>query len=267
MDKLSINNYGYLPWNIYFKDSIVSLSKMNTALKGDWKEVFENVIEHKNLLKIEKYLSHALLITEGKVKIYPYPELIYNAFYLTPLDDIKVVFLGQDPYHQNEIHNGKLIPQAMGLSFSVPVGMKIPSSLKNIYNNLLKFKHIDESPVHGNLSKWANRGCLMLNTSLTVQHGHAGSHCKFWRDITDQIISYISMKKENIVFILWGKPALNKLDLIDSTKHKAIISSHPSGLSFTHKLGKYPSFAENDHFGQINDFLEKKKIPKIDWKL
>ena len=206
-------------------------------------------------------------MTDGKIKIYPYPNLLFNAFILTPLSNVKVVILGQDPYHCNEIHHDKIIPQAMGLSFSVPKGMKIPSSLQNIYKNLLKYKHIEIKPNHGNLSFWAYQGCLMLNTSLTVQHSYPNSHSKYWLPFTDKIIKYISNKLNNIVFVLWGNPALNKLNLIDQNKHKIIISSHPSGLSYNKKLKNYDSFENTDHFGEINKYLKEKNKKQIIWQV
>lgn len=155
----------------------------------------------------------------------------------------------------------------MGLSFSVPVGIPIPSSLKNIYKNAMDFGQFYRYPEHGNLEFWAFQGCLMLNTALTVQKGHKNSHASIWNDFTDKIIKKLSDEKEGLVFVLWGAPALSKLSLIDTSKHNTVISSHPSGLSNNNKLGKYPSFSSIDQFGTINTFLKKSGKEEIIWQI
>ena len=220
--------------------------------------------EHtKNITELEKMLQKIMKV----VSIYPYPDLVFNAFSLAHFNNIKVVILGQDPYHGSECHDDKYIPQAMGLSFSVQDNISIPPSLVNIYKNLVKFKHIDTKPTHGNLTKWAQQGCLLLNTSLTVTAKEPNSHEKYWKDITDTIIKYISDNTENVVFFLWGNPSLKKLNLIDQHKHKVSISSHPSPLSFTKKLGTYDSFSDTDHFSIANEYLVQHNKEKIDWTL
>lgn len=265
---ISVNNYPYKQWNEMYPDYIVNLKKI--PINNSWKNIIEPEMNKSYFLRLEKYLSHALKSTDGKVNIYPYPELVFNAFNITDFNKIKVVILGQDPYFNSETINNILIPQAMGLSFSVPIGITIPSSLKNIYQNMIDYKHIKSKPNHGNLSSWAEQGCLLLNTSLTVQHGYPNSHAKFWNEFTDYIIKYIAENLKDVVFVLWGAPALQKLPLINNekvSKHTLIISSHPSGLSYTRQLRTYPSFKDNDHFGQINKALKKYKKKEIDWNI
>jgi uracil-DNA glycosylase len=155
----------------------------------------------------------------------------------------------------------------MGLSFSVDDGIKIPPSLINIYNNLLNFKHIDSIPKTGNLKKWAEQGCLLLNASLTVTDGKPNSHAKYWKKFTDDIIKYISDNCTGVVFFLWGGSSLEKISLIDQTKHKISISSHPSPLSIKTPLKSYESFYNTDHFGIANEYLKANNKNIIDWKL
>ena len=178
-----------------------------------------------------------------------------------------MVLIGQDPYISKEIHNNKIVSQAMGLSFSVPIGVKIPPSLVNIFNNLLKFKHILEYPKHGNLQAWAQQGCLLLNSSLTVKEGDSNSHANIWVEFTNKIINYISDNKENICFVLWGRNAADKSPLINGDKHNIIISSHPSPFSCGKTMGSYKAFNDVDHFGLINKYLEENKKDKIIWKI
>lgn len=277
MENLSVYDYKYKTWSEKYKGNVVSF----LSIKHDpsWKELFSKEKKESHWIKIETYLSKCLSMTDGKIRIYPYPDLVFNAFNCTSLKDIKVVILGQDPYHdiyECESENNSeeeddsvnhVVPQAMGLSFSVPIGVPIPSSLKNIFANLKKYKHIKEIPKNGNLMHWACQGCMMLNTSLTVQHGHANSHAKVWQPFTDNVIEYISNSCEHVVFVLWGSNALSKLDMIDTDKHHVIISSHPSGLSCNKKLKNYPAFVDVDHFGAINKYLTKHKKNKIDWTI
>ena len=155
----------------------------------------------------------------------------------------------------------------MGLSFSVPIGIPIPSSLKNIYKNAIEYGHFFRYPDHGNLEFWAFQGVLLLNTALTVQKGHKNSHSSIWSDFTNAIIEKISNKMNGIVFVLWGAPALTKLSLIDTKKHEILISSHPSGLSNNKQLGKYPAFSSIDQFGTINKLLKKCGKEEIVWQI
>lgn len=233
-------------WQDYYKN--------NEEITSDI-PIIKNLLQNKKMKVINDCLKNS---TEN---IYPLPKYLFYAFELTPFENIKVVILGQDPYF-NEI-NGTI--QAMGLSFSVPDNIPIPSSLKNIYLNMIKYGHKKEFPKSGNLEYLAQQGCLMINTSLTVYANRPNSHTKMWEWFTDEIIDYISENKDNVVFVLWGNPSLKKMPLIDDTKHKIIISSHPSGLSCNKALRCYPAFMDNDHFGQINEFLIKNGKSPIIW--
>jgi len=262
---LSTKKYPYESWGQKFKNNKVILS--NSYVHYSWRPFFDAAKNKDYFKKIEEFLSFCLEQTAGKIKIYPYPDLVFNAFNTTHFNNVKVCILGMDPYFNNEIHHDTLIPLAMGLSFSVPVGIKIPSSLNNIYKNLLKYKHISKIPNHGNLISWSYQGVLLLNVSLTVQQSYAGSHLSHWTPFTDELIKYISDTKNNIIFVLWGAPALAKSKLIDTNKHKIIISSHPSGLSCNNKLKQYSSFVDQDHFGLINTYLKHKNEKEIIWRL
>lgn len=244
---LSIGNYKYLSWDKKFPNGDVIL---DFDINSTWITLFSHLVMDPRFSIIINKLSE--LVKKG-IKIYPYPDLVFLAFKYTTVDNLKVVIVGQDPYFNIE----KNIPQAMGLSFSVPIGINIPSSLDNIYNNLLKFKHLTNRPIHGNLELWAYQGCLLLNTALTVTAGQKDSHSSIWKWFTDEIIKMISKEMDNIIFVLWGNPALEKLQLIDIDKHDVIISSHPSGLSYNRPLRQYPAFQDRDHFGEINQLLKK----------
>jgi uracil-DNA glycosylase len=137
-------------------------------------------------------------------EVFPFPDLIFNIFNYVEPDDIRVVILGQDPYFKCEIHKDKKIPQAMGFSFSVPIGMTIPSSLSNIFRNQDEFHIIQDAQPHGNLLYWIDQGCFLMNTALTVRENSAGSHCQYWKKITDKIIRHISTELNDITFVLWG---------------------------------------------------------------
>jgi len=262
---VSKTNYGFVSWGQYFADNVVSLKKLD--VDESWKEFFDEEMEKTHVNDLEEYLSHCLKVTGGKVRIFPYPELVFNAFNLTKLPDIKVVILGQDPYHGFEVFNDVEVPQAMGLSFSVPAGIIIPSSLVNIFNNQFNFGRIKNIPKNGNLTSWAQQGCLMLNSALTVQYRNPNSHADYWVQFTDNVIKYLSRVLDNIVFVLWGSPALKKLNLIDQNKHLVVISSHPSGLSYNKYLRSYLPFNMVDHFGLINAHLKKIGKTEIDWQL
>ncbi|WOK94817.1 uracil-DNA glycosylase, mitochondrial-like [Canna indica] len=189
----------------------------------------------------------------GSVPIYPPPYLIFNALHLTPFDQVKVVIIGQDPYHGPG--------QAMGLSFSVPEGIKIPSSLVNIFKELQKDLGCSV-PLHGNLERWAAQGVLLLNAVLTVRNHQANSHAKKgWEPLTDAIIRAISQKKSGVVFLLWGNSAQEKSRLIDGSKHHILRAAHPSGLSANR------GFFGCRHFSQTNQILEKLGLSPIDWQL
>jgi uracil-DNA glycosylase len=183
--------------------------------------------------------------------IYPPKDDLFNAFKLTPLDKVKVVILGQDPYHG--------VGQAQGLAFSVPNDIPIPPSLKNIYKELEADLNI-EPRTSGDLTKWAKQGVMLLNTTLTVEAGKAGSHHGWgWEIFTDRVIEIISREQTNVVFLLWGRNASNKEPLIDTNKHLIIKSAHPSPLS------AYRGFFNSRPFSQTNQWLKANNIKPIDW--
>lgn len=185
--------------------------------------------------------------------VYPKSEDIFNAFHLTPLEKIKVVIIGQDPYHEPE--------QAHGLSFSVKPGVDIPPSLQNIYKEL----HDDVGitiPNNGYLVKWANEGVLLLNTILTVRAHQAMSHSKIgWNEFTDAAIRVINQLDKPIVFMLWGKPAQSKAAMLNNSKHLILKAPHPSPLS------AYRGFFGCKHFSKANEFLIANGEAPIDWQI
>ena len=188
----------------------------------------------------------------GKV-VFPQQTDIFNAFNLTSLNNIKVVILGQDPYHGEG--------QANGLSFSVKKGVRIPPSLRNIYKELY-----DDigclAPSHGDLSKWANQGVLLLNSVLSVEHSLAASHKnKGWEIFTDQVITEINAHCENVVFMLWGAYAQKKGKMIDQTRHLVLESVHPSPLS------AHRGFLGCKHFSKANMYLQQQDLTAIDWRI
>jgi uracil-DNA glycosylase len=189
----------------------------------------------------------------GKV-IYPPQEEVFSAFSLTTPTNLKVVILGQDPYHGPN--------QAHGLSFSVKRGNKIPPSLRNIYKELANDIEGFNIPQHGDLSEWAQQGVLLLNTVLTVEQGLAHSHKKIgWEQFTNAVIAQISESFDNLVFILWGGPAQKKEKLIDSAKHCIIKGVHPSPLS------AHRGFLGCKHFSQTNAYLSSVGKPVIHWQI
>lgn len=250
-------------WLEKYPDTNVKLELLN--VHPSWIPMMETVIgKHKKQIEIIEQMLSKIIINQV---VFPYPDHVFNALKLTALDTIKLVIFGQDPYFNAECHDKVYIPQAMGLSFSVQDKIKIPPSLANMIKNLIKFNHIKSMPKYGNLKKWAERGCLLLNSSMTVTSGQPNSHQKNWSPITDSIIKYISDNTTNVVFLLWGGPALKKLSLIDQTKHKVSISSHPSPLSCNNNLGTYTPFCNTDHAKVANDYLEECGKGAFDWTL
>src|SRR5690606_21457452 len=193
---------------------------MDPKIERSWLNVLEEEFEKPYMLQLKTFLKKEY--EEGRV--YPPAGSIFEAFNKTPFDNVKVVILGQDPYHG--------AGQSHGLAFSVAKNVTIPPSLRNIYK-ALKIDYQDfEIPQHGNLSFWAEQGVLLLNTTLTVREGKPGSHQKKgWERFTDTIIKSLSDKKENVVFLLWGKPAALKTSLIDTVKQHVLVAPHPSPLS------------------------------------
>lgn len=223
---------------------------MNVKIESSWKDVLEDEFKKPYFKQITEHLKTEK--AQGKT-IYPPGPLIFNAFEKTPFDKVKVVILGQDPYHGPG--------QAMGLSFSVPDGVPPPPSLINIFKEL----HDDTGvpiPKSGNLEKWALQGVLLLNASLTVRAGEPMSHSRIgWHIFTDCVISKISELKQHVVFLLWGKFAQEKQALINAKKNHILKSAHPSPLSANH------GFFGCRHFSKTNHYLMEHKEDPIDWAL
>jgi uracil-DNA glycosylase len=219
-------------------------------LEASWKAALNEEFEQPYMKELSAFLRREK--AAGKV-IYPPGPLIFNALNSTPLDQVRVVILGQDPYHGPG--------QAHGLCFSVQPGVASPPSLQNIFKELKRDLNLD-IPRHGYLQHWADQGVLMLNTSLTVEQGIAGSHAKMgWQRLTDRIIEVVSEQRPNVVFMLWGAHAQSKTKLIDPTKHLLLKSVHPSPLS------AHRGFIGNGHFGRANQFLKQQGLAPIDWEL
>ncbi len=198
-------------------------------------------------MKLELFLAKQ--IAQKKI-IYPAASEIFAAFNATPLDQVKAVIIGQDPYHGPG--------QAHGLCFSVRPGVASPPSLQNIYKELRADLGIEPAP-HGHLMGWARQGVLLLNSVLTVEHGRAGSHHgKGWEVFTDAVIDVLA-KKENLAFLLWGSPAQRKAKVVDENKHLVLKAPHPSPLS------AYRGFFGCRHFSQVNAYLRKHQRSEIDW--
>lgn len=223
---------------------------MNIQLESSWLALLQSEFEKENMQQLKAFL----LAEKSKgQEIYPKGADIFNAFNCTPFEQVKVVILGQDPYHG--------AGQAHGLCFSVQKGQKIPPSLQNIYKEL-KNDISCTIPVHGELSKWAGQGVLLLNATLTVRANEAGSHQnRGWEQFTDTIIKLISEQKEKVVFILWGNYATAKEQLIDSSKHFVLKAAHPSPFS------AYNGFFGCKHFSRANEYLRVNGKQVIDWQI
>lgn len=220
-------------------------------IETSWKIALKSVFTQDYFVHLTQKLRE--FKQEGRI-IYPKGSLIFNAFNLTPLPSVKVVILGQDPYHNPG--------EAMGLSFSVPKGIRIPPSLMNIYKELLNndvgFAKI---PLHGDLTGWANQGVLLLNSMLTVEKNKPGSHKNLgWQDFTDDVLRTISAEMEGIVFMLWGNFAKSKSKLIDRSKHLVLEAAHPSPLAGG-------AFFGCQHFKKANEYLNQNGKPGIKWSI
>ena len=216
---------------------------------NDWDLALADEFEKDYFLKISDFIDEEY---ESKT-VYPPYEDIFNAFKLTPLGNVKVVILGQGPYHEEG--------QAHGLAFSTPDGRPIPRSLKNIFKEI-NAEYDFPIPESGCLEKWANEGVFLLNTVLTVVEGEANSHSKCgWQTFTDAVIRILDCHNQPIVFMLWGKQAEKKKELIANPNHLVLITSHPS--PFSARRG----FLGSNHFKLANEFLKENNIEEIDWKL
>jgi uracil-DNA glycosylase len=225
------------------------MTQVNPTIEEGWREALQNEFSSPYFL----FLKEFLLEEKKKYAVYPPGAYIFNAFNTTPFDKVKVVILGQDPYHGRG--------QAHGLCFSVPRGITPPPSLVNIFKEL----HDDlciPVPNHGNLEGWAKQGILLLNATLTVRANQAGSHQgKGWEQFTDAAIRIISERKKGIIFILWGRYAQAKETLIDTSKHYILKAAHPSPFS------AYNGFMGCRHFSKTNELLAAQGLPVINWKL
>lgn len=216
---------------------------------NNWDLALKNEFESDYFRQIMEFVDDEY----AKKTVYPPYDDIFNAFKLTDIEDVKVVILGQDPYHEEG--------QAHGLAFSTPEGRPIPRSLKNI------FKEINEEydypiPDSGCLESWAEQGVFLLNTVLTVEAGNANSHSKCgWQTFTDRVIEILNQQNQPIVFLLWGKQAEKKKELITNPNHLVLVTSHPS--PFSARRG----FLGSNHFKQANEFLKKNNVEEINWRL
>ncbi len=218
-------------------------------IERSWKELLKDEFETEYFQELSTTLKQK---KKNGITIYPPGPLIFNAFNLTPVDQVKVVIIGQDPYHGPG--------EAMGLSFSVPRGVRIPPSLRNIYKELSD--DVDfEIPNHGDLSSWVTQGVFLLNAMLTVEHKNAGSHKNIgWQKFTDAVISRLSDEKSGLIFLLWGRFAQSKQVLIDTNKHHVLTAAHPSPLARGAYFG-------SRHFSKTNTLLNEMNKPTINWKL
>lgn len=225
------------------------MTEVKPQIEESWKEILQEQFNSSYFKSIKEFLVEE----KQKFTVYPPGSLIFNAFNLTPFHAVRVVIIGQDPYHG--------AGQAHGLCFSVPRGTSAPPSLVNI------FKEINEDlgipmPKHGNLEKWARQGVLLLNATLTVRANQAGSHQKKgWETFTDEVISQLSKQRVGLVFLLWGKFAQDKDSLIDTQKHYILKAAHPSPYS------AYNGFFGCRHFSRTNEILRRHGLPEIDWSV
>lgn len=227
----------------------MSESVSNIKMEESWKMSLASTFEQPYFAKIKTFL---VTQKEAGKQIYPPGSQIFNAFNTTPLNQVNVVIIGQDPYHGEG--------QAMGLSFSVPKGVKIPASLRRIYKELETDIPNFKMPNHGDLTKWAEQGVFLLNACLTVEHKKPNSHKKIgWHEFTDAVIQKISETQTGVVFLLWGNFARQKRALIDAEKHFILEAPHPSPLA--------RGFLGCRHFSQCNVLLKQQGKREIEWNL
>ena len=220
----------------------------DVRIESGWKEALREGFLSEYFAKIKENL----LAAKAREIVYPPGNLIFNAFNLTPFERVRAVILGQDPYHGAH--------QAMGLSFSVPRGVRIPPSLVNIYKEIKSDLGISE-PESGDLSYWAKQGVLLLNASLSVGANRANSHSGFgWQIFTDAVIKILSARRQNLVFMLWGNFAKAKSALIDAQRHLILTAAHPSPLAGG-------AFFGCRHFSRCNEYLRAHGLGEIDWDL
>lgn len=225
------------------------MEQINPAIDESWKEILRDEFNKLYFIELKQFLQEE----KKKYRIFPPGSQIFNAFNKTPFDRVKVVCIGQDPYHG--------YGQAHGLCFSVPDGIPKPPSLVNIFHELENDLHIP-SPRHGNLEKWAEQGILLLNATLTVRENQPGSHQnKGWETFTDAAISHLSALREGLIFVLWGNFAIAKRNLIDGARHHILTAAHPSPFSAN------KGFFGCRHFSRINELLKSIGKEEIDWRI
>ena len=225
------------------------MEKVSPVMEESWKSILGAEFEKPYFVELKSFL----LEEKRKFRVFPPGKLIFNAFDHTPFDKVKVVLLGQDPYHG--------AGQAHGLCFSVPQGVPKPPSLVNILKELQSDLGI-EAPRHGNLTQWADQGVLLLNATLTVRENLAGSHQNHgWETFTDAAITALSQQRSGLVFVLWGNYAIAKRKMIDESRHAILTAVHPSPLS------AHRGFFGCHHFSQINNLLNRQGVEAIDWRL
>lgn len=225
------------------------MEKISPTIHESWKEVLIDEFNKPYFADLKKFLVEE----KARYMVYPPGNLIFNAFNQTPFDQVKVVLLGQDPYH------GK--GQAHGLCFSVPQGIAAPPSLVNIFKEIQTDIGLPV-PYHGNLEAWAKQGVLLLNATLTVRANQALSHQnKGWETFTDRVIQVLSERKKGLVFLLWGRNAKAKEAFIDTSKHFILKAAHPSPFSAD------SGFFGCRHFSKTNEILQKQSITPIDWRV
>jgi len=223
--------------------------QVNPQIEDSWKEVLASEFGHSYFMELKEFLTEE----KSRFTVYPPCSQIFNAFQLTPFNQVKVVILGQDPYHGPG--------QAHGLCFSVPRGIAPPPSLVNIFKEIEKDLGIP-IPDMGNLEKWARQGVLLLNATLTVRANQPGSHQrKGWENFTHAVISKLSERRVGLIFLLWGKFAQEKESLIDTNRHYILKAAHPSPFS------AYNGFFGCRHFSKTNEILRKHGLEEIDWNL
>ena len=224
------------------------MNTLNVAIHPSWKQALNNEFSTPYFLKLKEFL----ILEKKQHSIFPPGNQIFAAFNHTPFEKVKVVIIGQDPYHKKG--------QANGLCFSVNAGIAKPPSLVNIFKELQSALNIP-IPQSGNLEPWANQGILLLNATLTVREGEAGSHHgKGWEIFTDAVIKTISEEKKGVVFLLWGKFAQTKEELIDKNKHFILKAAHPSPLA-------RGAFFGCKHFSKTNELLIQQGLEPIDWRI
>ena len=221
----------------------------NVKIEESWKNVLKTEFEQPYFQSLATFLRKE---KENNKTVYPPGSLIFNAFNTTPFDKVKVVILGQDPYHNPG--------EAMGLSFSVPRGVRTPPSLQNIYKELKEDLSVP-IPNHGDLTHWAEQGVFLLNAMLTVERNKPRSHQKIgWQTFTDTVIRRLSDQRQGLVFMLWGGFARQKKQLIDNTKHLVLEAAHPSPLAGG-------AFFGSRHFSRANEYLKQQGKEPVDWRL